>query len=441
LIAVAVLTWARVAEAAPAGSDSYRIYVFAAAALLVLELVLIAALMIGRQRLIDRHRAERRAAEEERRTRVREDEHRRDQLLSTVAHELRNGLAPIPMGIEILRQVPMADERLVWAREMIADQVTEMARLVENLLDTARIAVGAVDLRLTATDLASVARDAVQASAPALAKRAVEARLPAEPVWVRGDAARLTKVVSALLGHAARQTRAGGRMWLSVETSETHGVLVVRDDGDGLTPEQLGRLFEVGAVTSAARRWGGDGGFGLPLVKQIVTMHAGSIEARSAGPDRGAELVVRLPMATATGATPVKPASGESSRPLGDSERRRILVVDDDVHAAESLRRVLCLRQHEVEVVHDGLQALEAAGRMIPEVVLLDIDLPALNGLEVARRLRAAPNGGRILLVATTGLGGEDDRRSTREAGFDHHLVKPIDLAALEALLLDAPQR
>jgi signal transduction histidine kinase/CheY-like chemotaxis protein len=435
MIAVVVLTWAPGASAAPATTDSYRLYVFAAAALLVLELVLIAALMIGRQRLVDRHRVERRVADEERRARAREEDHRRDQLLSTLAHELRNGLAPIPMAIEILRQVPMEDDRLIWARDMIGQQVTDMARLVENLLDTARVAVGAVDLRLTAVDLVSVARDALQASAATLDKRVVETRLPAEPIWVRADALRLTRVVTAMIAHGARRTRGGGRVTLSVERTEDEAaVLVVRDDGAAIAPELLARLFDLAAATTPGRRRTADGEFGLPLVKQIVTMHGGSMEAHATGIDRGCELVVRLPLATATAPSPTR---GEVAvaRPATEGEPRRILVVDDDVQAAESLRRVLCMRQHQVEVVHDGVQALEAAGRMAPEVVLLDIDLPVLNGLEVARRLRGTPAGERVLLVATTGLGGDDDRRSTREAGFDHHLVKPIDLSALEALL------
>jgi signal transduction histidine kinase/CheY-like chemotaxis protein len=432
MIAVVVLTWAPGASAAPATTDSYRLYNFAAAALLVLELVLIAALMIGRQRLIDRHRAERRAADDERRARAREEDHRRDQLLSTLAHELRNGLAPIPMAIEILRQVPLEDDRLIWARDMIGQQVTELARLVENLLDTARVAVGAVDLRLAAVDLVSVARDALQASAATLDKRVVEARLPADPIWVRADALRLTRVVTALIGHGARRTRGGGRVSLAVERTEDEAaVLVVRDDGPAVPPELLGRLFDLAAATTAPRRRTADGQFGLPLVKQIITMHGGSIAAHAAGSDRGCELVVRLPLATATATAPAE----RVARPAAEGEPRRILVVDDDVQAAESLRHVLCLRQHQVEVVHDGLQALEVAGRMAPEVVLLDIDLPVLNGLEVARRLRGTPSGERVLLVATTGLGGDDDRRSTREAGFDHHLVKPIDLSALEALI------
>jgi signal transduction histidine kinase len=450
IIAVALVLPAP-AQAAAAAADPYRIYVFAAVALLVLQLVLIAGLMIERQRLLDRHRgerraldddrrafeADRRAVEEDRRVRAREDDQRRDQLLATTAHALRDGLAPIPMGVEILRQGPLLDERLVWARELIARQVTRMSKLVETLLDPSRVAVGAVDLRLTAIDLGAVARDALQSSAPALAGRVVDSKLPPGPVWVRGDFLRLSRVVSSLLGNAARHTAPGGRITLSVETAEAQASLAVRDTGVGIAPDLLGRIFDLAGMGDQTRKRapGGDPGFGLPLVKQLVTMHDGSVEARSAGKDRGAELLIRLPLATAPPPAPATTAAPPRPPAPSPADSRRVLVVDDDVDAAESLRRVLALRKHQVEVAHDGPQALEAASRLSPQVVLLEIDLPALNGLEVARRLRAAPDGDRVLLVATTALGRDEDRRTTREAGFDHHLVKPIDPGALDTLL------
>ena len=278
--------------------------------------------------------------------------------------------------------------------------------------------------------------------------------MPAEPVVVRGDAIRLTQVISNLLNNACKYTNAEGRIELSVARQGAEAVVVVTDSGVGIPPDMIDRVFDPFMQVASTREQAHGGlGIGLTLVKRIVDMHGGSVRATSDGEGRGSAFVVRLP-ALADRAGLGRRATDRMVAARSDaglaSERhaprapvaRRILVVDDNVDAAESLRRALAMQRHDVDVVHDGVAAVEAAERLDPDVVLLDIDLPRLDGLEVARQLRARwiPNRGRRpLLVATTGLGRDVDRERTRQAGFDHHLVKPIDLRSLESLLAARP--
>jgi signal transduction histidine kinase/CheY-like chemotaxis protein len=397
----------------PSGLDLDRLYLVAAVSLVLLEVLIIAALLIERQQIADRFLARKTLRDWRRRV---ADADRRDQIMATVAHELRNCLAPIPLGIESMRQTMVyEDDKTIWACEMIARHVTQTAWLVDDLLDLSRLTAGNIDLRLAPLDLAAVAREALHLSHHFASDggQQVALHLRAQPIPVRGDAARLTRVIGTLVNHAVRHTDPGGRISLSCEIRATEGVVTVSHTGPGIRDRGL---------------TGGSSSIGLTLVEHLVALHGGSLELRPFRPGGAAEVIIRLPLAPAE-RTPARRPTAPSPR------RRRVLVVDDNVDAAQSLGRVLLLRQHQVEVVHDGQQAILAAERMSPEVVLLDLDLPDLSGLEVARRLRSGSGGRRLLLIAITGRSQEEDRLSTREAGFDHHLVKPIDLAVLDALL------
>ena len=364
---------------------------------------------------------------------LREADRRKDEFLAMLAHELRNPLAPIKMAADLLRLAPTTDETTIWARDMIARQTGQLTRLVDDLLDVSRITRGKIELRLECLDLSAVVSQAVHASRPmfAAARLAFTATVPTHSIPVRGDTVRLAQVISNLLNNAAKYTPEG-RVSLTMAQKGGVVVLAVEDTGVGIPTDMLGSVFDpFTQVPSSRDRSQGGLGLGLTLVKRIIEMHGGSVTAHSVGDGQGSTFVVHLPLL----ADPVVEADQATPESLPECPRQRILVVDDNLDAAESLRRGLALKRHEVEVAHDGLTAMTVAERMNPDVVLLDLGLPRLDGLEVARRLRSLCGPTRPLLVATTGFGQDEDRRRTAEAGFDHHLVKPIDLGALESLL------
>ena len=392
---------------------------------------------------------ERKRAEEEHRRLVaqarvaealREVDRRKDEFLAMLSHELRNPLAPIAMAIEIMRLREPADDSIVWARDVIARQTAQLTRLVDDLLDVSRITLGKITLNRSALDLRPIVAQAVEAVQPLFTARhhhlAID--MSAEPLPIWGDGARLTQIISNLLNNAARFTADGGHIVLAARREGARVVLSVKDDGIGIPPDMRERVFDMFTQIEWPGQRKQEGlGIGLALVKRLVEMHDGDIEARSAGAGCGSELVVRLPIAEddrtiADGAAPVAHDAARGPRP------ERILVVDDNVDAAETLSRVLRLSAHEVRVVHDGLAALAAAREMNPDVVLLDIGLPELDGLEVARSLRARADGPRPLLVAITGFGQAEDRARTAAAGFDHHLTKPVDPKLLQTLMQTA---
>jgi signal transduction histidine kinase/ActR/RegA family two-component response regulator len=444
--------------------ETYRPYLVGGAILVAIEFVLIGGLLLERrgrrqalraledshtelvQRVAERALAEGQLQENNRRLAQALDvDRRKDEFLATLGHELRNPLAPISLAVAIMRERPDDQEHLVWAREMIGRQVTLLSRLVDDLLEVSRITLGKVELRQDPLALAKIARQAVEASRALFAERRHQIQLDvdADDVVVRGDAVRLTQVISNLLNNAAKYTNPGGQVKVRVQRDGADATVTVTDNGVGIPPEMVEHVFDPFTQVASARQHAHGGlGIGLTLVKRIVEMHGGSVRAHSDGEGRGSEFVVRLPVLADENANRLK-ASGIYSLVQPTALPRRILVVDDNVDAAESLRRALAGRRHDVDVVHDGLAAMEAAQRLEPDVVLLDIDLPLLDGLEVARKLRslwAVGSGRRALLVATTGLGRELDRRRTKQAGFDHHLVKPIDLTSLESLLTTAPE-
>jgi CheY-like chemotaxis protein/nitrogen-specific signal transduction histidine kinase len=374
----------------------------------------------------------------ERAARARAEEHdrRKDEFLAVLSHELRNPLAPLQMGVELMRGLPPSDGGVTWAREMIARQVGQLSRLVGDLLDVSRINLGKIDLCLEAIDLSGVASAALEAIRPRLAERghAVTVELPPNPVLVRGDAARLTQVITNLLDNAAKYTERGGRIDLSVTGAGGQATVAVEDTGMGIAPEMLERVFDPFTRLEPAREQPVGGlGIGLTLVRQLVEIHQGSVRAYSDGRGQGSRFVLSFPvLASGRDEVPVsvRPTSGETS------PSRLILVVEDNADAAESLRLVLLSQGHQVHVLHDGIAAAETVERLDPDVVLLDLGLPGVDGLEVARRVRQRGLARQPLLVATTGLGRDEDRISSALAGFDHHLVKPIDVAVLRSLLV-----
>ena len=371
---------------------------------------------------------------------LREADRRKDEFLAMLSHELRNPLAPIVMALEIMRLKEPNDESIVWARDVIARQTAQLTRLVDDLLDVSRITLGKITLNRSALDLRSIVAQAVEAAQPLLSARQhhLTVDVPAAPLPIWGDGARLTQIISNLLNNAARFTADGGHIALAVRREGGRAVLSVKDDGIGIQADMRERVFDMFTqIEWPAQRKQEGLGIGLALVKRLVEMHDGDIEARSEGPGCGSELIVRLPMAT--GDLTIADAAAADARAAADGPRpERILVVDDNVDAAESLSRLLRLQAHEVRVAYDGLAALAAARDMNPDVVLLDIGLPKMDGLEVAKSLRARGDGPRPLLVAMTGFGQAEDRARTAAAGFDHHLTKPVDAKVLQSLMQTA---
>ncbi len=365
-----------------------------------------------------------------------EADQRKDEFLAMLAHELRNPLAPLRNAAHLLQQ-PGVDQPFVGRTgEMMGRQVQQLGRLVDDLLDLSRIARGKMQLRQEWVDLGQSARRAAEASRPLVEARRHEliVSLPASPVRLLADPTRLEQVLTNLLNNAARYTPEGGRIWLTAKTEGGEAVVRVRDTGIGIPPEMLSRIFGLFAqVERTQERAGGGLGIGLSLVKSLTEMHGGSVEAHSAGPGQGSEFVVRWPLPTSE-EIPASVKAPPDEEPV--TERAvHVLLVDDNVDAAESLGMLLRLWGHEVAVAHDGPTALRAVEAQRPEVALLDISLPGMDGYELARRLRSQPGLGRVVLVALTGWGQEEDRRRSQETGFAHHLTKPVDLSALQELL------
>jgi len=351
-----------------------------------------------------------------------------------LGHELRNPLAPIGMAVEMMRTLTPADDSIAWARDVIGRQLRQLTRLVDDLLDVSRITRGKITLLSTPVELTTVVAQAVETSRPLIDGRGHELTLhvPSDPVWVRGDAVRLGQVLSNLLNNAAKYTPDGGRIALTAERLDSEVILTVADNGLGLPAEGLERVFDLFWQFESRDHAQRGLGIGLTLVKRLVELHGGNVEARSPGHGRGSEFVVRLPALEAQAELPTVAPRGATRQPL---VRRRILVVDDNIDAAEALSRILELQNQEVCVAHDGHAALRMAVAMQPEIVFLDLAMPKMNGLEVARQLHIGSAIRPRLLVAITGYGQEEDRRRTAEAGFDHHLVKPIDPQMLISLL------
>jgi len=372
----------------------------------------------------------------------------KNEFLAMLAHELRNPLAAIRTGIYLLDQRAAPDDAHSHDTCALLDrQMRHLSRLLDDLLDVSRITRGKIELHLEPVDVVRAVRHAVAASRSLLElnRHRLSLAFPGEPVWVDADPVRLEQVVTNLLQNAIKYMDPGGEVWVSVESVPTGtaagmptGVgaaqIRVRDIGIGISPEALGRVFDlfVQADPSAVRARSGLG-VGLTLVKRLVDLHGGSVEASSPGLGRGSEFTVRLPLREAMGAAFREIAPPAPSAP--DSTAKHILLVEDNVAAADTLAEVLELWGHEVRVAHNGNSALTAACAVPPDVVLLDIGLPDLDGYQVARQLRAQPAMCRTLVVALTGYGQDADRERSREAGVHLHLTKPVDLDELRRAL------
>ncbi|HSW16417.1 MAG TPA: ATP-binding protein [Ramlibacter sp.] len=371
---------------------------------------------------------------------LRDADRAKDVFMATLAHELRNPLAPIWNGLSIIKRVSGDAGRVEQVTAMIERQVGQMSRLVDDLLDVSRIGTGKIELKKTRTSLIRVINAAVEMSRPHIeaAQHKLSLSFPNEPSDVMGDSARLAQVFANLLNNAAKYTRRGGLIEVVVETQPSQLVVRVRDNGTGIAPEMLSRVFGLFTqVTQPDERRQGGLGIGLSLVDGLVRLHGGKVEARSAGLDKGSEFVVYLPRLERESATPGTPADArDPTQPQAapGAPLRRILVVDDNVDAATTVADLLSMTGNEVDVVHDGRSAVEHTASFKPDVVLLDIGLPDISGYEAARRIRRLEGVRQPLLIALTGWGQQQDKQLAKQAGFDQHWTKPVDPARLLAL-------
>jgi PAS domain S-box-containing protein len=371
---------------------------------------------------------------------LRASDRAKDVFLATLAHELRNPLAPVWNGLTIISRAPHDTKRVVQVAGMIERQVGQLARLVDDLLDVSRITTGKVELKKAHCDLGAILRSAVETSRPHIeaARHGLSVELPDEPLEIEGDPVRLAQVFANLLNNASKYTRPGGQIDLLVQTEPEWLVVRVRDTGEGIPPDMLGKVFGLFTqVTHPAQRHQGGLGIGLSLVEGLVRLHGGTVEARSAGIGHGSEFIVRLPRLR-------RDAAGDDDTLVGDTAPTplqaqapaapRILVVDDNLDGAATLAELLQMMGCHARVANDGLSALALVTELGPDVVLLDIGLPDLNGYEVARRIRAMSGVRQPRLIALTGWGQEQDKQLAAQAGFDDHWTKPVDPARLQHL-------
>jgi CheY-like chemotaxis protein len=380
---------------------------------------------------------ERKQAEEALRDSARqliEADRRKDEFLATLAHELRNPLAPLRNGLQVMRLAKDNPEAVESARNMMDRQLAQMVRLVDELLDLSRISRGRVELVKERVSLETVLRQAVETSRPAIDELGHELRvtLPAQSIFIEADITRATQVFSNILNNAAKFTERGGRITVSVSADEEFALVSVLDSGIGIPQEFLARVFEMfSQVDQSTGRRGNGLGIGLSLVRGLVELHGGTVEARSAGLGLGSEFLVRWPK--------VEPGVGDvtTAEPssLATGTQHRILVIDDNRDAAASLAALLGLKGNETRCAYDGLEGLKVGADFRPDIVLLDIGMPGLDGIETGRRIREQPWGKSMVLIALSGWGQERDKRESQAAGFNHHLVKPVDIRELESVL------
>jgi len=369
----------------------------------------------------------------------------KDDFLAMLAHELRNPLAPVLFANEILARRVAGDPSLERQCALIDRQVRHMGRLLDDLLEASRLTRGVITLRRAPTDFAALVGTAVTAAGAVFELRRQEVSYvePPEPLCVDGDATRLEQVVTNILSNASKYTEPGGKIRITLQAEPDEAVLRVADTGIGIAPELLPRIFDL--FTQGERsldRSQGGLGIGLTLVRSLVTLHGGTVEARSEGPGRGSELTVRLPLLKDV--TPPPPAktlapANETRRNTGPLavSRPLVLVVDDNRDGADTLVELGTDWGYEMRAVYDGLSAVDAARELSPRIIVMDIGLPGIDGYEAARRIRGEPALAGVRLVAFTGYGSREDRQRTRDAGFDYHLIKPVDPEELERLLGD----
>jgi signal transduction histidine kinase len=358
----------------------------------------------------------------------------KDEFIAMLSHELRNPLAPIRTAVEVIRRIAPADPKLTVATDMIDRQVAHLVRLVDDLLDMARLSRGRITLKKEHLELDKVIVHGLDSVRPLIEARrqTLDLSLPSAPVWISGDAVRLGQVVTNLVNNASKYTPEGGHIAVHATAERGQALLVVRDTGVGIEPQLLPRIFElfVQGQRSLDRSEGGMG-IGLALARQLVELHQGEIEAYSEGSGKGAVFTVRLPCINSVVKGDTAPAPSYGVAPGG----RRVLVVDDNADAAQSLAMLLQLAGHEVRVVTDALKVIPACAEFVPHVAILDIGLPTLDGYQLARELRRRQGGAQLSLIALTGYGQQQDRDRAREAGFDHYFIKPVDPEKLQAVL------
>jgi PAS domain S-box-containing protein len=363
----------------------------------------------------------------------------KDVFLATLAHELRNPLAALSNGLAILELAPNDRTRLQQATRLMSRQLGQLTRLVDDLLDISRITNGKIELKKELISVSDILADAIETCRPQIdaSRHTLTVALPEAPTPMRADPTRLAQVFANLLTNAAKYTNPGGRIDVSLDAAPEAYMVRIKDNGIGIAPDMQKRIFSMFAqVSHPLERNQGGLGIGLSLVRGLVKMHGGRVEARSAGLGKGSEFMVSLPHEQNVQASAPAPAPGraDDASPLMGRAARRILVVDDNIDAATTLAEILRMLGNEVSVVHDGLSAVSAASVMRPDVVLLDIGLPGIDGYEAARRIRGTPAGRSVILIALTGWGQPQDVAQARAAGFDRHWVKPVTLAKLKEL-------
>jgi CheY-like chemotaxis protein/nitrogen-specific signal transduction histidine kinase len=396
--------------------------------------------LLARKAAVYVQRARAEDARRESEARLREADRRKDEFLAVLAHELRNPLAPIRNAVGFLQIKGSSDPDVVNARELIGRQVKHMVRLVDDLLDVSRVTLGQIQLQKEVVSLGLALTNAAEASRPLLdaAQHHLAVSLPPEPVYVEGDVTRLAQIFQNLLNNAAKYTPAGGRVEISASLAGARVRVAIRDNGIGIRPDMLERVFEMFTqVERSGTLTQGGLGIGLSLAQRLANMHGGHIEARSAGEGRGSEFTVVLPTCGAPALTRGAADRGAALR----GAARRVLVVDDNVDAAESLRLIVELNGHDVRTAFDGEAALSVAADFRPDIVFLDIGMPKMDGFAVCRRLRDEAWGRELKIVALTGWGQDGDRHRTAQAGFDHHLVKPADPSLLATMIAETQSR
>jgi CheY-like chemotaxis protein len=365
---------------------------------------------------------------------LRDNDRRKDEFLATLAHELRNPLAPIRQAAMISMASDATEAQKRWSHDVISRQVHHMSLMLDDLLDVSRVTRGTLGLRLEMTKLTELVDAAIETSRPVIeAKRhRLSIELPEEPIVFAADPLRLAQVLSNLLTNAAKYTDPAGDLFLRASSDEAQVTIVVSDTGIGIPPGLLAEIFAMfSQVQSSRDRSEGGLGIGLALAKGLVQLHCGTIEAKSAGLGRGSEFIVRLPRRAIN--EPTRPAA--QLEHAGKVTKRRILIADDNRDAAESLAVLLRMEGHEVTLAHNGTEALASFNALLPEVAVLDIGMPGLNGYEVARQVRRLSLGRAVTLIAATGLGQEADKAQALAAGFNHHFTKPIEPHQLSLLL------
>ena len=369
--------------------------------------------------------------------RLAEADRRKDEFLALLAHELRNPLGPIRHAVKILRAKTPSPSELQWATAIIERQAEHMTRLVEDLLDVSRITRGRIELRRERVDIANVVKAAIEAN-PALGEKSRQElvlHVPDDALYVDGDPTRLTQVVANLLDNAVKYTDAGGTITVTVERDGDVAVVRIKDTGIGMSADVMPRIFEMFTQADLpAERAQGGLGVGLALVERLVKLHGGAVTAHSDGPGKGSEFTVRLPLVKRT--RQQKPPEPSGIRETATTHCK-VLVVDDNEDSADSLATLLRMLGHDARVAYDGATAVQTAREFVPEIAILDIGLPKMSGYDLATLLREEPWASELVLVALTGWGQDEYRRRSAQAGFDHHLTKPVEIDVLQQILSD----